>query len=54
MQLPNPDRMKAPMTMRMVCTKSVQMTADRPPATVKRQAMPYKVRLGQHYTGKNC
>ena len=41
--LPRTERTMAPMIMRMVWMKSVQMTADRPPATVKRQAMPYKV-----------
>ena len=37
--LPNPARMKAPMTIKIVWTKSVQMTAESPPATVKMQAM---------------
>ena len=37
--------MNAPMIMRTVCTKSVQMTAERPPATVKRQAMPSRIRM---------
>ena len=35
----------APMIMRMVWMKSVQMTAVRPPAMVKRQAMARRIRM---------
>ena len=35
----------APMIIRMVWMKSVQMTAVRPPAMVKRQAMARRIRM---------
>ena len=38
-------RMKAPITMRMVWTKSVQMTADSPPPIVKIAAMTRRTKM---------
>lgn len=38
-------RMKEPMIMRTVCTKSVHMTAESPPAMVKRAAMARRKRM---------
>ena len=43
--IPRMERTTAPMIIRMVWMKSVQMTAVRPPAMVKRQAMPSSIRM---------
>ena len=38
----------APMIMRMVCTKSVQITADSPPPIVKMAAMASSARIDKY------
>ena len=46
--------MNAPMSIMMVCTKSVQITAVKPPVMVKRAAMARRIKIEMYRPASPC